>query len=181
MKVRVLTAEDASVWQALRLAALRDHPEAFGSAYEDELTLSLETVAERLRPQPDRRVFGAWVGDELAGVLSFHRSPGRKTRHRGGLGAMYVAPAHRGQHIGRRLLDAAIQHARTLPDLEELVLAVTVGNPVARHLYLAAGFEPSHIEPRYIKVGDQYYDIEWLSLHLHREQPLRKLVAGLAT
>jgi RimJ/RimL family protein N-acetyltransferase len=54
-----------------------------------------------------------------------------------------------------------------LPDLEELILAVTVGNVPARRLYLAAGFELSHVERRYIKVGDQYYDIEWLTLRLH--------------
>jgi RimJ/RimL family protein N-acetyltransferase len=166
MEIRTLTSADAEAYQPLRLASLREHPEAFGSAYEDEAALSPEAVAERLRPLPDRRLFGAWVAGDLAGILSFARSPGRKTRHRAGLGAMYVAPVYRGQGIGRALLAAVIDYARTQPDLEELILAVTVGNEPARRLYVAAGFEPAWIEQRYIKVDDRYYDIEWLSLRL---------------
>src|SRR5262245_1354567 len=119
MHIRVLTAEDATAWQTLRLASLRDHPEAFGSAYEDECTLTMAAVGERLQPTADGRTFGAWVDDHLAGILSFHRSRGRKTRHRAGLGAMYVAPAYQGQGIGRQLIDTAIQYGRSLPDLEE--------------------------------------------------------------
>ncbi len=36
LKIRQLTAEDATLYKALRLEALRNHPEAFGSDYEAE-------------------------------------------------------------------------------------------------------------------------------------------------
>ena len=36
--------------------------------------------------------------------------------------------------------DAVVTHARTVPGVEEVVLAVTVGNELARRLYVAAGF-----------------------------------------
>ena len=90
MNVRVLKEEDAEVFQALRLRALREHPEAFGSAYEDECTLSGEAVVERLRPSADRCGIGAWVDNDLVGIINFARYPGRKTRHRAMIGAMYV-------------------------------------------------------------------------------------------
>lgn len=91
MNVRVLKPEDAAPYQTLRLQSLREHPEAFGNAYEDECDLSIDTVAERLRPSPDRCVIGAWVENTLVGIVGFGRYSGRKTRHRAMIGAMYVA------------------------------------------------------------------------------------------
>jgi GNAT superfamily N-acetyltransferase len=168
MLIRPLTEDDADLYQALRLRSLREHPEAFGSDYEDECAMTPETVAERLRPNPNRIMFGALVDDKLAGIVHLGRAPGRKIRHRAGLGAMYVAHEFRGQGVGRALVQEAIRYARTLPGLEELILAVTVGNDEARRLYLAAGFVPSHVEKRYIKVDNEDYDIEWMTLRLER-------------
>ncbi len=71
-------------------------------------------------------------------------------------------PEARNQGIGRALLDAVVTHARTVSGVEDVVLAVTVGNEHARRLYIAAGFKPYCIEPRYIKLEDQYFDIEWM-------------------
>jgi ribosomal protein S18 acetylase RimI-like enzyme len=78
------------------------------------------------------------------------------------LGAMYVAPEARGQQIGRALLDAALAHARSQSGIRQILLAVTVGNHAARHLYRAAGFVTWGIEPDYLCIGDQFYDIEWM-------------------
>jgi GNAT superfamily N-acetyltransferase len=166
MQIRPLNPEDAQAYQALRLRSLHEHPEAFGSDYEDECMMPLETVAERLQHTPNRIMFGALVDGKLAGMIHLGRSTGRKTRHRAGLGAMYVAPEFRGRGIGAALLAEAIRHARTLPDLEELILAVTVGNETARSLYTKAGFAFSHVEKRYIKVEAQYFDIEWMTMRL---------------
>jgi GNAT superfamily N-acetyltransferase len=166
MQIRTLTLEDAPMMQALRLRSLQEHPSAFGSAYEDEAKFSLETVADRLRASPDQWMLGAWIENQLAGMLNFHRNAGRKRRHRGGLGAMYVAPEFRGRGIGRGLLAEAIRQARTLPGLEELTLAVTVGNETAKALYGTAGFVSAYVEHRYIKIGEEYFDIEWMTLRL---------------
>lgn len=165
-EVRVLTVDAAAPYQALRLRSLQEHPEAFGSAYEDEVGRSLEMIQERLRAGEHHFVLGAWHGQALVGMAAFNRSPGLKTRHRGGFGGMYVAPEARGQGVGRVLLSELIVRASLMPGLEEIILAVTVGNSAARAIYLAAGFQPSHIEKRYIKVADRYYDIEWMTLLL---------------
>ena len=66
------------------------------------------------------------------------------------------------------LLDA-ITRAHTLSGLEDLILAVTVGNERARALYLAAGFTSVAREHRYLKIGEQYFDIEWTHLSVNRE------------
>ena len=48
LQVRRLTGKDAAAFQALRLKGLRDHPDAFGSSFEEEVDRSLETVAQAL-------------------------------------------------------------------------------------------------------------------------------------
>jgi hypothetical protein len=50
--------------------------------------------------------------------------------------------------------------------VEEVCLCVTVGNEAARNTYLASGFVPAFVEPRYFKLEGQYYDLEWLRLPL---------------
>ena len=82
---------------------------------------------------------------------------------------MYVTPNQRGRGLGRLLLEYAVNHARQLPGLEEINLAVTVGNDLARRLYERFGFVFSHREPRYIKIDDRYYDIDWMTLSLGQE------------
>lgn len=150
--LRTITTADAAAYQALRLQALQEHPEAFGSDYADEATRSLAAVAERLQDLPERFVLGAWQDEELIGMVAFGQSLGKKVRHRGSIAGMYVAAEERGRGIGRALLDGLVARARPLPHLEEITLAVTVGNAAARGLYVAAGFVPAHVEKRYIKL-----------------------------
>ena len=167
-EVCVLGAENAMTYQALRLRSLQEHPEAFSSSYEEEASRSLETLQERLHTTAHHFTLGAWHGPALVGIAAFSRYLGLKTRHRGMVGGMYVAPEARGGGVGKALLAAMIERARQMPGLEEMILAVTVGNGAARAIYLAAGFQPSHVEKRYIKVADRYYDIEWMTLLLKK-------------
>lgn len=166
--IRTVTPDDAAVYQAVRLRSLQEHPEAFGSAYEDERNRSLPAVAERLQEAPGRFTLGAWRAGALVGIVTFTQASGSKVCHRGGVGGMYVATEARGLGVGRALMTELIERAGNVPALEEIILAVTVGNPTARSIYLAAGFQPSHVEKRYIKVADRYYDIEWMTFRLTR-------------
>ena len=166
MNIQTLTPANVEAYQVLRLRALRDHPEAFGSAYEDEAVMALEKVAERLVSAPERFTLGAWQEESLVGMAGFSRNLGRKTRHRGMVWGMYVAPEARGQGVGAALLAEILQRVKRLDGLEEVILAVTVGNPAAQRIYLQAGFVLSHVEKRYIKLDDTYYDIEWMTLRL---------------
>ena len=83
MNIRQLAANDAPVYQPLRLRALREHPEAFGSSLEDEQLLPLEQVARRLDDTSGNSVsFGAWSDCQLVGIVSLFRSPRPQTRHK---------------------------------------------------------------------------------------------------
>lgn len=168
-KLRTLTAADAEALKRLRLRALLEHPEAFGNTPEALRTQTLASVAEKyLNPSPDAYTLGAFKGLELCGSLFFYRLPLEygKTRHRANIGGMYVAPQARREGLGRALLTETIARATALPDLEQLVLAVTVGNDGAKRLYEALGFRVYCVDPDFLKLAGTYYAVEWLKLEL---------------
>lgn len=162
--IRVLTADDAATYRPLRLEALQADPTAFSSSYEEEAARTVEDIAARLTADyPNIASFGAFVDGVLVGTATLVANQRPKIRHRAMLVGMYVTPSARGAGLARGLLDAVVAHSRTLAGVEELVLAVTVGNEPARRLYLGAGFRSYAVEPRYLKIDGVYYDLEWMS------------------
>ena len=162
--IRRLGPDDAAAYRVVRRRALIEHPEAYGSTVQELDSRSLEEVAATLSAPPEARcTFGAFVAGELVGLAGFGRGPNAKQRHRAGLYQMYTAPEQRRRGLGRQLVDAVIDHAANQEGIEEIILAVTIGNAAAELLYLGAGFRPQYVEPRYIKLGDVYYDILWMN------------------
>lgn len=167
MEIRELTVEDAQELRELRLRALREEPEAFGSSWEEENARPLEQTIARLQASDGMVAFGGFDDDgKLVGMVRLWREDGVKTRHKAYIISMYVAPEARGRGLGRMLLDTAIARAREISGVEQLLLAVNAANTPARNLYLAAGFESYGREPLALKVGDRYLDEELMVLFL---------------
>jgi ribosomal protein S18 acetylase RimI-like enzyme len=167
--IRILGAEDAAAYQALRLHGLRESPAAFGSTYEGEVDTPLAEIAARLArgAAGENVVFGAWdEGGQLVGVAGLGRGTSLKTRHRAGVWGMYVAPEARGGGVGRALLAALIAHARSLDGVERLVLGVEAGNEPARALYRSFGFVTYGLEPQAYLLDGEYWDSELMTLRL---------------
>jgi GNAT superfamily N-acetyltransferase len=165
VSIRSLGGEDAAAYRALRLRALRDHPEAFATSYPEEQERSLEETRARLIASPQRVTHGAFEADQLLGIATLIRPTRAKLRHRATLAAMYVVPAARGQCLASALLKAALESARAW-EVTDVALAVTVGNEAARKLYTEAGFLSYAVEPRSLFVEGKFYDVEWLNLPL---------------
>lgn len=173
--IRILTAGDAAAYQALRLHGLRESPAAFGSTYENEAGIPLEEIAEHLARGAGGEdvILGAFDDDggALVGLAGLRRGTSLKTRHRGGVWGMYVAPEARGRGVGRALVSALIAHARALQGVERLVLGVESGNDAARALYHACGFVTYAIDPDAYKLDGRYWDSEMMTLDLRRVSP----------
>lgn len=165
--VRVLGEGDVADYRRLFLRGLAEHPEAFGTSVEEMQAGTPEEIAKFLTA-PTTKMFGAFAGDALIGLVGLQRHSRAKSQHRAHIGPMYVAPEVRRGGVGKGLLDAAIACAEEWQGIEDLVLAVTVGNDAARRLYVAAGFAPYRIDPRYFKIDGRYYDIEWMIRPLNR-------------
>jgi ribosomal protein S18 acetylase RimI-like enzyme len=140
MLIRRLVPSDALAFQTLRLAALREYPSAFSSSYEEECGTPLSTIESQLAPDSGRNLFGAFDGEQLAGMVGVGREAARKLRHKGYIRAMYVAPALRGTGAGRQLFEHALAFADAMPGLRQITLTVTAGNAAALALYRSGGF-----------------------------------------
>ena len=165
--VRELTGDDADEFRGLRLRALREHPDAFGSSYEAESVVPIEAAAERLRLNAESRdsfTLGAYRGDALVGMVGFYQESREKTRQRGAIWGMYVPTEEQGKGIGRALLARALELAGALPGLEQVELHVVTRNTRARDLYGSFGFATYGTEPRALFVDGEYLDEEHMVL-----------------
>lgn len=153
IQIRLLTPADAACYRAVRLAGLKDTPEAFGSTFEAEIGKPLAWFFDRLTAS---QIFGAFGDHEILGVTGFAVRNGEKEAHKGLLWGMYVRPAARGTGVARRLVEAVIDFAR--PRVELIQLSVVMGNEPARRLYARLGFVEYGIERNSLKYGGRYYD-----------------------
>jgi len=166
MSVRVLTRADAAAFRELRLRALKEHADAFTSSYEEDVQKPLAATEQRIDGGDGSTFWGAFVDGRLQGIVGLTREPRRKNAHKADIVAMYVAPESGRRGLARALLQAVIDHARSVAGLEQLVLTVTRSNQAAFELYRTTGFMTFGVEPRAIKVAGEYFDKEHMILFL---------------
>lgn len=138
--IRHFTADEWPTYRELRLRALADSPDAFGSTLERESAFTDNEWRNRLADgvsAPDAIPLVALVDDTPAG-LAWARvaDDDAEVAH---LYQVWVAPEHRGLGIGRLLIERAIAWARE-SGLRVLLLDVTAGNSAAVQLYRQLGF-----------------------------------------
>lgn len=158
--IRPLAPADAAAYRALRLHMLAQHPDAFTSDADEEALRPLAWTAQRLAAAPDKPHdlwLGAFEGEALVGCVGLAGRYRAKERHNATVVGMMVRPQVRGQGLGRRLLAALLEHARSLPTLAQIDLSVTQGNHSAQRLYEAAGFTVFGVHPAAIQVDGRCY------------------------
>lgn len=160
--VRLLTEADLPAYRALLLPGLEQDADSFRIAPEDEQAAPFPT-----HNRPDSFTLGTFIGDELAGIVSFQREGADrvKLRHKGLLFRMYVSPNFRGQGLAGLLIQEVIERARQLDGMEQINLTVVTTNP-AKRLYERFGFRSFSVEERAIKWHGTYLTEEAMKLVL---------------
>lgn len=134
--VRVLTVDDWSAYRTIRLDALRTDPDAFGSSLDQESAFTEEEWRARVTP-PGGAVFAVDGGSGIVAtgaVITDWTDPAVRV-----LVAMWTDAVHRGLGHGRRIVEAAIEHARGTGAVS-IRCSVTEGNDGAARLYESCGF-----------------------------------------
>jgi ribosomal protein S18 acetylase RimI-like enzyme len=131
---RRLAPADWAAFREIRLAALRDAPEAFGSTAADAQTLGEPEWRRRLE---QRAVFLGEAANQRVGLVAGidGDQPGAAE-----LISMWVAPAWRGQGVGDRLVEAVLAWAAG-EGFTSVRLWVAKGNTRAERLYARHGFD----------------------------------------
>jgi RimJ/RimL family protein N-acetyltransferase len=108
--------------------------------------------------------FFAVDGDTVVGWADVFPAWAHAVRHVGSLG-MGVLPAYRGQGLGRRLLQACIDKARSR-SITRIELEARADNLAAIQLYQHMGFEHEALKRRAMRFGGRYFDAVQMSLLL---------------
>jgi len=157
-QVRLLTAEDAEAWFALRREMLVDTPHSYLASPEDDSFTTVEVVRERLSNAPESVVFGAFVEGGLVGAVGLFREERVKTRHRAWIWGVYLAPTARGRGLATGMMEAAVAHGRALEGVDQLCLTLSARAPEARRLYERVGFTRWGVEPRALQLDGRLLD-----------------------
>ncbi len=130
--VRLLDVEDWRLYRSLRLTALTDAPEAFGSTLDRERAFTEQVWRQRLAA---RNTFVAEAGGRACGLVAvIPAGPGAAE-----LVGMWVGPDARGSGAGDLLVSAVLAWADER-GLSEVRLWVAEGNHRAERLYARNGF-----------------------------------------
>jgi ribosomal protein S18 acetylase RimI-like enzyme len=143
--VREITADDWELMRDVRLAALAEAPEAFGSTYAREAAFTEERWRGRINErsatffalaEPELAVSGSSfvAAAEPVGLAGIYVEDGAAD-----LVSMWVRPTARGLGAGEALVEAAVSWAKAR-EYQTLFLWVTETNAPARRRYERCGF-----------------------------------------
>ena len=131
--------DDWQRFKAIRLRALEEAPDAFGSTLERELAFTDEQWMERLKnPETATFVATATNGNDVGLAV------GAPYEGLAGLFAMWVAPKARTMGIGRALVNAVCEWAKA-EGHDRVRLDIANENAAAIALYKSMGFHPNGI------------------------------------
>jgi len=163
MEIRVLEVSDAEGCRELRGEALLTEPLAFGSDYESYKTRTVEEIRNQLTPKENVFTLGAFDDDRLVGMINFSRPQSPKFCHGADLNAMYVTSSARGKGVGKLLVEALLERARSYEGLSKISLTVATTQVAAVQLYRSVGFETWGVQKDGLRADGVSADLEHMT------------------
>jgi len=151
--IRQLTEDDVALYREIRLEGLKRYPASFGSSYETEAQQPVSWFKEQAG---NAIIIGGFRDTALMGVAGIYLRPEPKLTHKCVLFGMYVRLEAQGSGLAKELAESVIERVKS--SVEEILLTVAVSNIAAVKLYTNIGFIEYGMEPRSLKVGDEYHD-----------------------
>lgn len=159
-----ITSDQITDYKNFFMEGLLQNENKFRISLEDEIKSPFPT-----KDKPDSFTLGAFVQNQLAGIVSFEREGEnrQKLRHKGLLFRMYVDHTFSGKGVGRQLMENLFERVKALHDIEQINLTVIADNENAKKLYTSLGFKTFSVEEYAIKWKGAYHTEQQMVLHLY--------------
>lgn len=157
-----IKADDWQKYRGLRLKALLEEPTAFSTNFEEERNMSDDEWIAKVSSyalSEHTRVYVAYEGEELHGMMGIKFETTAKRRHIGTVFGVYVARSARGRGISKRLMNHLLAEVREVEYIRKIKLTVNVEQENARNLYKSFGFREVGKMEHEFKLEDGYADI----------------------
>ena len=151
--IRRLSKVDVEDYRAIRLEGLERHPDAFGASFSSEASEGVEYFSDRLQRDV---IFGGVDETGLLGIICYYAFQQEKLRHKGVLYGMYVREEAQGTGLAGKLVQQVLSYA--CGEVESIQLTVVNSNKRALRFYERCGFETYGVEPKALKIGNNYLD-----------------------
>ena len=152
LEIRLLRPDELETLRAVRLRALKDTPDAFLDDYDEWEEKPLEAFKRFFKGY----VACAFFNGRPAGMAILSGYEGRKLKHKGIIGAVFVVPEARGRGAAKKLITILEQKAIDI-GIEQLSLATNIRNPATIGLYESLGFIACGVEMHILKMPDGSY------------------------
>lgn len=162
MIIRRLTASDLTAYRALHRFGMAEAPGGFVDVDETDAARPNEVVEAMLARGEG---WGAFDGERLLGKLTIDALPYPSLAHTFWIHAVYVHPDARGTGASGRLLQAAIDDARS-KGARRVALWVNGVNKHALGLYERLGFRQTGRVPGGIQIAGAFVDDVLMTLEL---------------
>jgi RimJ/RimL family protein N-acetyltransferase len=144
ISIRRISLGEGDLFRDMRLRALQDSPQAFGSTYESALKRSTESWSEQADGSAEgssRATFFLFEEDDPVGIIAFYEDS--EIENQGEIIQLWVAPHLRGTGAAVKLTKAALEWAK-LNNFSRAVSDVFEHNKRSCGLFLKLGFSPSN-------------------------------------
>ena len=137
--IRALNEKDVDAFIRLRKESIVTMPASFGA--DPDVEIDRETTEKDLKGKSEENfILGYFEGQTLVAMLGFIRYKNQKTRHKAFIWGVYVSEDYRGKKIGKQLMMACIERAKSISGLEKILLGVSHISDAAIGLYESMGF-----------------------------------------
>jgi ribosomal protein S18 acetylase RimI-like enzyme len=163
-----LTSDDAERYALVRRRMLTESPWAFASTPGDDVALDLAHLRSMLG-EKENAIVAVEAVHALIATAGIFRMKSPKFAHRAKLWGVFVDASHRRRGLGRAVVAAAIQMAKSWQGVEFIDLGVSDNSPEARHLYASLGFKEWGREPETTQHNGRRYDEIYMALRIGRD------------
>ncbi len=157
MEIFKLTPKDWKKLKDLRLEALREDGDAFGSSYAESAAHSDDEWKQKLANLKNPTVVVCDEGQAI-GMAGAYQEKGVNLKHIAYIWGVYLRKSYRGKGVSIKLMEALLVEIAKNTEIEKINLNVNTGRLSAVKLYKKLGFKIAGTLHKEMKFKGKYID-----------------------